>query len=413
MKNTMENNFSIINEGSAKIYIPSTNLNSIPSKSMTVFFNSKMEINRDVSNLSILAYNSLINMDSLIIVDAMAASGVSSIRMLNECKNIKRIYINDINPLAVELLRKNIFLNELDHHSAQIITSKKDANLLLHEIEQKSYLQSNTNEQKPNIISIDPFGTPNLYLDSTFKAIQSHNGLLCITATDTAVLFGIRPKACIRKYLSKPLHNEYCKEIGARILIHFISNIANVNKMGIIPLLTFYTSHFIRVFCITVKNKQKISKLIENYGYIIHCNNCGHRYIILNIISDIIHECTICHSKKIDYAGPLWIGDLHDEDFLEELSNLIEKTPIKNKKRITKLFHIIKDETGMPISYYNIHKLCQILKIPNIPKLEKLIEGIKEKGYTCSRTHFNFLSIKTNLNIEDIKNYLLKLQLNK
>lgn len=137
----MENNFSIINEGSAKIYIPSTNLNSIPSKSMTVFFNSKMEINRDVSNLSILAYNSLINKDSLIIVDAMAASGVSSIRMLNECKNIKKIYINDINPLAVELLRKNIFLNELDHHSAQIITSKKDANLLLHEIEQKSYLR--------------------------------------------------------------------------------------------------------------------------------------------------------------------------------------------------------------------------------------------------------------------------------
>ena len=410
MKNKIENNLSIVNEGSAKIYIPSADLNSIPSKSMTVFFNNKMEINRDVSNLAILAYNNLVNKNSLIIVDAMAASGVSSIRMLKECNNIEKIYINDINPVAVELLYKNIFLNELGSHSAQIKISIKDANLLLHEIEQKSFLQSTTNEQKPNIISIDPFGTPNLYLDSAFKAIQGHNGLLCVTATDTAVLFGIRPKACIRKYLSKPLHSEYCKEIGARILIRFISCIANVNKLGIIPLLTFYSSHFIRVFCITIKDKKKISKLFENYGYIIHCNNCGHRNIIKNIISDIFHECPVCNKKKIDYAGPLWIGEIHNEDFIDELSNLIEKTQLRNKKRITKLLNIIKDEIGMPISYYNIHKLCQILKIPMIPKLEKLIDGIKEKGCVCSRTHFDFLSIKTNLSIENIMHYLIKIQ---
>lgn len=90
MKNKVENNFSIINEGSAKIYIHSTDLNSIPSKSMTVFFNNKMEINRDVSNLAILAYNNLFNKNPLIIVDAMAASGASSIRMLKECNNIKK-----------------------------------------------------------------------------------------------------------------------------------------------------------------------------------------------------------------------------------------------------------------------------------------------------------------------------------
>jgi len=410
MKNLGENNFSIIHEGAAKIYIHSTDLNSIPSKSMTVFFNNKMEINRDVSNLAILAYNKLINKNSLVIVDAMAASGASSMRMLKECKNIKKIYINDKNPLAVELLHKNIFLNDLSTHSAHIKISSKDANLLLHEIEQKSYHQPNTDDQKPNIISIDPFGSPNLYLDSAFKAIQGHNGLLCITATDTAVLFGIRPKACIRKYLSKPLHNEYCKEIGARILLHFISSIANVNKLGIIPLLTFYSSHFIRVFCITIKNKNEISKLIKNYGFIVHCKNCGHRYVISNIISEIIHECSKCNNKKIDYAGPLWIGEIHSEDFVEELLNLIEETQLRNKKRITKLLNIITEEIGMPISYYNIHKLCQKIKIQHIPKLEKIIDGIKEEGYTCSRTHFNFLSIKTNLNIEKIKHYLMKIQ---
>ena len=134
--------------------------------------------------------------------------------------------------------------------------SRKDSSYLFSEITQNSYNHTDNDQKKPNIISIDPFGTPNLYLDAAFKAIQKVNGLLCITATDTAVLFGVRPLSCIRKYMSKPLHTEYCKEVVARILLYFISRIANINNMGILPLLTFYNSHFIRVFCLTVFNQR-------------------------------------------------------------------------------------------------------------------------------------------------------------
>jgi len=411
MKNIEKFNFSIINEGSTKIYIHNIDKNAVPSKSMTVFYNSRMEINRDITNLSILVYNKLFNKNSLGIVDPMAASGVSSIRMLKECKNIKRIFINDINPVAVKILHKNLSLNDLDNHPAQIKISQKDANLLLNEIAQNSYRQSNYKVKKPNIISIDPFGTPNLYLDSAFKAIQSNNGLLCTTATDTPVLFGIRPKTCLRKYFSKSLHTDYCKEIGARILIHFISRIANVNKLGIIPLLTFYSSHFLRIFSITFKDKRKISKFFENYGYIIHCNNCGYRTTIKNNILEVLHECPVCKNNgKIDYAGPLWIGKIHDEKFIKELINFSEQSHFKNKKRISKLLGLIQEEYKMPTSYYNIHKLCQNLKISMIPKLEILINKIKEKGYKCSRTHFDYLSFKSNLDNEGIKECLLELQ---
>ena len=411
MKNMEKLNFSIINEGSTKIYIHNIDKNAVPSKSMTVFYNSKMEINRDISNLSILAYNKLINKNTLVMVDPMAASGVSSIRMLKECKNIKKIFINDINPVAVKILHKNISLNDLDNHPAQIKISQKDANLLLNEIAQNSFLQSIYKDKKPNIISIDPFGTPNLYLDSAFKAIQRHNGLLCTTATDTAVLFGIRPNACLRKYFSKSLHTDYCKEIGARILIHFISRIANVNNLGIIPLLTFYSSHFLRIFCTTFKDKRKISKFFENYGYIIHCNNCGYRTTIKNSILDAAQECPECKNQdKIDYAGPLWIGEIHNEEFIKELLIFCEQSHFKNKKRINKLLSLIQEELKMPTSYYNTHKLCQVLKISMIPKLEILINKIKEKGYKCSRTHFDYLSFKSNLDIEGIKECLLEIQ---
>ncbi|MHA2131224.1 MAG: tRNA (guanine(10)-N(2))-dimethyltransferase [Promethearchaeota archaeon] len=405
--------FSIKKEGLSKFYIPTANELSIPSKSMVVFYNKKMEINRDISNLAIVAYSNIFNQKSLIIVDSMAASGISSIRMLKECKNIEKIYINDINPIAVNIIHQNLSLNKLKNQPIQMEVSGKDASFLFSEIAQKYYSNSEDCHRKPNIISIDPFGTPSLYLDTAFKAIKKVNGLLCITATDTPVLFGIRPKSCIRKYMSKPLHTEYCKEIGARILIHFLSRIANINKMGVIPLLTFYNSHFIRVFCLTFKNKAKISQFFKSYGYIIHCYNCGYRSVIQDNILEVINKCPVCtENDKFEFAGPLWVDEIHNIKFIEEMIVLNEKLHYNNKKRINKLLNLAKEEVTMPLSYYNVHKLCKTLKISAIPKLDTLINHIKKRGYNISRTHFDFLSIKTNMDMEMIKKALLELQTN-
>jgi len=375
-----------------------------------VFYNKKMEINRDISNLAIIAYNELYNPDKLIIVDSMAGTGIASIRIIKECNNIQKIYINDVNPLAIDLIHKNIINNNLDDLDIETEISRKDANYLFSEIAQESYISPEKVSQKPNIISIDPFGTPNIYIDSAFKALQRVNGLLCVTATDTAVLFGIRPTTCIRKYLSKPLHTNFCKEIGARILIYFISRIANINGMGILPLLTFYANHFIRAFCLTFKNKEKISESFKNYGYIFYCSSCGYRMVINNIFFQIPRKCPSCGSiKKKDYAGPLWLGNLHQEPFINKVIAQNENLNYKNKKKILKLLTLAKDEIDMPVSYYNLHKLCQKLNLPYVPKIDDVISIITQQGYKVSRTHFDYLSIKTNMDLKSIENGLLKL----
>jgi len=408
---TLNYNLITINEGSTKFYIHEFDQNSTPSKSMEVFYNKRMEINRDISNLAIMAYNKLINQCPLIIIDSMAASGISSIRILKECNNIEKIYINDLNPYAVDLIHKNLKLNNIFEHSTQIEVSEKDANILFSEIAEKIHLNKKNEYKIPNIISIDPFGTPNLYLDSAFKTIQKVNGLLCVTATDTPVLFGIKNDACIRKYMAKSLHTEYCKEIGARILLNFISRIANINGLGILPLLTFYSSHFIRVFCITFKNRKKISEFFNKYGYIVHCDKCGYRASFRANVLKLPKKCPNCLKKEtIDYAGPLWVDDIHHLEFIKELITINEKLNYNNKKRIEKLLTIVKDEVNMPITYYNVHRLSQELKVSTVPKLKTVINCIKNKGYRTSRTHFDFLSIKSFMDINGIKKCILELQ---
>ena len=400
-----------ISEGSTEIFVHHVDKDSIPSKSMNVFYNKKMAINRDVTNLAIRAYYNLYNKNHLVIVDSMAASGISAIRILKECENVKKIYINDINPIAVDLIQSNVELNEINNSKIEI--SRKDANFLFTEIAQQSHVNPENEYTKPNVISIDPFGTPNIYISSAFKAIQKVNGLMCITATDTAVLFGIRPNACIRKYMSKPLHNDYCKEIGARILVYFISRMANINKMGIIPLLTFYSNHFIRVFALTFKNQKKISEYFKKYGYIIHCKSCNYRISVENNILNIPNSCPLCNSSdKLDYAGPLWVDEIHDELFIKRILDLLNSSNYKNHKRIEKILNFALEEINMPISFYNIHKLTQEIKLNYVPKCEQIINTLKERGYKASRTHFDFTSIKTNMNIEKFKNYLLELKKN-
>ncbi|MFX1500961.1 MAG: tRNA (guanine(10)-N(2))-dimethyltransferase [Promethearchaeota archaeon] len=406
----LKKNLTLIKEGSVEFYIYNIDQGQIPSKSMNTFYNKRMEINRDITTLAINAYTDLYQQKNLIIIDSMAASGISSIRILRECKNIRKIYINDINPEAIRIIKKNIKLNSLNHSPIKIIISRKDANFLFSEIASKKCMNSNETQESPNIISIDPFGTPNLYIDSAFKTIQKRNGLMCITATDTAVLFGVRPNVCIRKYFAKPLHTEYCKEIGSRILVYFISRIANLNKIGIVPLLTFHSGHFIRIFCLTFKKKRRISKSFGNIGYIIHCKNCGYRSSFRNNILEIPKKCPLCLNKKtLDYAGPLWIGNIHNLTFINKMLCLNENSKLQNKKRIVKLLSFIFEEYNMPISYYNLHILCQNLKLTSVPKIQDIIKIINEKGYRSSRTHFNFLSIKTNLDLNGLKKILINI----
>ncbi|MBN1216641.1 MAG: tRNA (guanine(10)-N(2))-dimethyltransferase [Candidatus Lokiarchaeota archaeon] len=401
-KENIENNtLKQIKEGRSKIYIYNNDLNAIPSKSMSVFYNKKMEINRDISSLAIQSYYNLYAKNDLIIVDSMAGSGVGSIRLLKECKNIEKIYINDINPVAKDLIYKNLILNNFSENNLRIEVKNYDANFLFNKIAFKSKFK------KPNVISIDPWGTPNCYINSAFKTIIKDNGLMCITATDTAVLFGVKSDVCLRKYMAKPLHNEFCKEIGTRILLYFISRIANINNMGILPLLSFYSNHFIRVFVKTFKNKNQIIKNIKNYGYIFYCEKCGNRFALKN--KDITHIkiCELCKSNNnLNYAGPLWLDKIHQLEFLNSILILNYESDYKNKNKIQKIINICKNEIDMPSNYYNLHKISKKNNFGNIPKIQTLIDIISEKGYKVSRTHFDFLSIKTNMDIKSLEKIL-------
>lgn len=336
-----------VREGRAIIKIP--DIKKI-SKKLPVFYNPAMKLNRDISVLILGA----LNKKDMQICLPLAGSGIRGIRFLLELnKNIiKTIYFNDINKKAYGSIKANLRLNNIKINN-KIIIKNKDANLFLLENFGFDY------------IDIDPFGTPNPFLDAACRRI-ARDGILAVTATDTAALTGTYPKTCMRKYWAVPKRDGSMHETGLRILIRKCQLVGMQYEKALIPIFSFYKEHYFRVFFKCVKDNNMVNGIIRS------------------------HELR-------DGAGPLWAGKLWD-------SSLVKKINLKKitDKEGLKFIKIIKEESKIgTIGFYNLHKLSERYKFRLI-KSGEIIKRIKSKGYQASLTHFSGHGIRSDIGLEEL-----------
>jgi tRNA (guanine26-N2/guanine27-N2)-dimethyltransferase len=141
----------------------------------------------------------------------------------------KYIYLNDYDKTAVKNIQKNIKLNKVDKNNIHI--SNKDANLFL--LESKGF----------DYIDLDPFGSPNPFLDSSIQRM-SRNGILAVTATDTAALTGTYPSTTRWKYWATNYLCPEKHELALRILIRKIQLIGTQYERALIPLFSYTKEHY-------------------------------------------------------------------------------------------------------------------------------------------------------------------------
>ena len=372
--------YAIVNEGSIKL---KTARAEKISKKMGVFYNPVMSLNRDIS---ILLLNS-INKNNLQIADPLAATGIRSIRFLKELnKNkIKRVYMNDYNKDAINLIKQNLALNKINYKNNQKINIKnQDANLFL------------LNSNGFDYIDIDPFGSPNFFIDSACKRL-ARDGILAVTATDTSALCGTFPKACIRKYWALPKKDAMMHETGLRILIRKIQLVASQYDKALIPIFSYSKEHYMRVFLKNIKGKNEVDEILK------------------------LHE-------HFNGAGPIWIGNLWDKNLVNKMYNNTIKNKILNKNNeLIKFLKIIKDESKINVvGFYDLHDICETSKnqrflvprkskgfsrenkIKNMQKKAIIINKIKKLGCKASETHFSGHGIRSSIPLKTLIRILKK-----
>jgi len=115
--------------------------NEINETRGSVFYNPVQEFNRDISITVIREFIKIQreeldakgkdhNKDGVYILEALAATGLRSVRYCKEIDNIKKIYSNDLDPKAVELMKKNFEFNDIDQTKYE--ASTMDAITLMH-----------------------------------------------------------------------------------------------------------------------------------------------------------------------------------------------------------------------------------------------------------------------------------------
>ncbi len=357
MKKT--NAIESIVEGKTKILIfKNKNSKKGPgSKNSLPFYNPSMELNRD---LSILVCQWLVNnyKKNLKVLDGLGASGIRGIRFANEVLGDFEITINDWNPSAYDLIKKNIENLKLKN----IVAINRNLNYLL-------------SENKFDYIDIDPFGSPVYFIDSAIRSI-CNDGIIACTATDTATLCGTYPKVCLRRYGATPLHSIAMKEIGLRILIGCICREAGKYDKGIKPLISYSTDHYFRIYIQIINGTSRANNSMKNYSIIKSKNH----FTLKNENVDI---------------GPLWTGKLQNKKVLAEIRTMLFEKKLNTKNELWMLLDLLEEEADAPIFFYTTDKLASILK-KSPPKMRTIFDILQKKGYRIYRTHFSSTGFKTN-----------------
>ena len=343
-----------ITEGSARIHA-----------SETVFLNEKMHKLRDISVMFLKAYGATGSL-----LDCTCATGIRGIRYALEA-GIKNPTLIDINPEAYKSAEINTKLNKV---RASVI------NKPLQELAAVS-------ADKFDIIDVDPFGSPEPFINDALR-LSRNGSILMVTATDTAVLCGAHASACIKNYSSKPLHNELCKEVGARILLNFIIHSAGRFNFGVIPLLTISDMHYIRVFVKLSHGAENAVNSIKQTGFGSYCNECHSFSYATGIVPRLDAKCPVC-KKETERFGPLFLGVLYAKPLLEEMVKINGYSESGAHGYLQKL----SGELDIPL-FYSVSKMTKSMGISSVsPALVR--DALNKKGHTSSFTQFYEDGIKT------------------
>jgi tRNA G26 N,N-dimethylase Trm1 len=107
----------------------------------------------------------------------------------------------------------------------------------------------------------------------------------------------------------------------------------------------------------------------------------------------------------MDYAGPLWLGNIFDKPFCEVMAYENAHMAFRNSATITKLLSLAISEAEAPPTYYVLDKLSAKLALP-APPVVRIIAALKEKGYAAIPTHFNSRGIRTEASAQVMQDLL-------
>jgi len=422
----------IIREGKAEV-LPNRQPNRKDGKT-EVFYNPAQVFNRDLSILVISVFAKYHQIDyeerrkkrelraketgkilkespppGLKVLEALAATGIRSIRYAKELEAIRSIVANDLDETAVAHIRRNMAHNEIP--ADRIEVTCEDANC--HMYTRRCRGPSGIGDNAYDVIDLDPYGTTAPFLDAAVQAVAD-GGLLCITSTDMPILGGNNPETCFARYGGAAIKANYVHEMALRLVMHATSTAAarygREARALVCVSIDFYVRLFVRIFDSPARAKYQASKT----GLVHQCVQCESFFV--QTLGDATGEgnakfkpprvvtpgpdCPEC-SNRMKIGGPFYAGNLYDQDFVKDCLEACNREGastllpgITSWKKIRGLLTAISEEHGDVVLHYKLPNLCKGLKLEPMP-LKQFRGTLAALGYRVSHFHREPEAIKT------------------
>ena len=304
----------------------------------------KIDFTEYIANdLKDVDYDELVKTDKdkygLRVLDALAASGLRSIRYYKEIEGVKEVVVNDMSPEAVEQAHENVKFNNVDPNVVRV--QEGDAIDYMYSLRGKR-------DKQFDVIDLDPYGSVVPFVDSAVQAVKD-GGFLNVTSTDMSVLSGGQsPEACFAKYRSFPQpHASYLHEFALRILLHTLETSANRYGRTIVPLASFGIDFYCRIFVRVFDSRAEAKKACLKTGNVLQSTGCpsfhilpsaamsnsGKSYVPSTVTLGACEET----GKPFKINGPIWIAPIHDFDTvdaaLKRVNREEKRYPLGTQKR--------------------------------------------------------------------------------
>lgn len=350
------------------------------------------------------------------IFEALSGTGIRSIRYFKEIENtsdtipaIESILVNDLDPKAVEEIKRNLKRNEMPPDKVQACEGDCSVAMASHR-HRRSYLLP---EPKPtngrlhakrfHVVDLDPYGSASRFLDSAVQALEE-NGLLLVTCTDSQCLCGHYPEVCFSKYGSVCLHSKHSHEMAIRIVLQAIAKHAARYRKIIIPLISLSIDFYIRVF-VRVKSSPQGTKLLPTkLSHVYNCNSCNSWRLqplarqnrngkFQPPLATVGCTCEHCGSVYV-VGGPIWNAPLHDLEFLKEVNGVLSEDKHESYRKLRGLLSVAETELQDQPLYWSYPDICKTLRIHS-PSPKLVYSALLNGGYRVSQTHCSDMGFKT------------------
>lgn len=355
-------------EGGTRLLVPAVSLTRDPPPTSPVFFNPAASLNRDIS----VAMTAALGGSSF--CDSMSGVGARGIRVAREVARIETVALVDFNAEALEAGGRAAELNGVEG-KCEFSNS-----------ETSTYLYSKAGRgERFDFVDVDPFGTPVRQLQAALSA-TADGGVLSVTATDTAVLCGVYPQVCERRYGAASMRSDFGHETGIRLLAGAIVRQGAQLDVGVRPVFAHSTRHYIRVFLRVSTGAVEADASLEGIGYIQSCVHCGQR----STAATAQTGCASC-GRKARVAGPAWVRGVGDHEVLRRARAAADE---KGLTVASKAISSLEGTDDLPPWSFSVDAVSSALRVATAPE-SMVVKSLEDGGWKAKRTPFEKTGIKT------------------